>query len=115
MPGLVKIGSTDRPLDERIAELSGTTGVPTPFTIEYSIATNDYIRLEHGLHTALNKYRVSESREFFRVEAEEAKRCIRNFIRDAMAADLLKLDDEPLAEVLDLIKRKRPNVWRMVR
>jgi hypothetical protein len=112
MPGLVKIGSTDRPLGERITELSGATGVPTPFTVECFIPTNDYIRLEQELHTSLSKYRVREDREFFRVQDEEAKRCIRNFLRDAMAADLLKLDDEQLGELLEHILSERPALRR---
>ena len=42
MPGLVKIGRTDRSVSERVNELSSHTGVPTGFTVvkEYAVTNS---------------------------------------------------------------------------
>ncbi len=35
MPNIVKIGSTERTIKERISELSSVTSLPTPFVVGY--------------------------------------------------------------------------------
>jgi hypothetical protein len=67
MPGLVKVGRTDRLPTQRAIELQ-TTGVPSPFVIEFAMWFPDPSRVEIIAHHELDDYRVSESREFFRVE-----------------------------------------------
>ena len=45
-PNLVKIGKTSRSPEERAAELSQTSGVPTPFYVAYEELVKDYGRVE---------------------------------------------------------------------
>lgn len=71
MPGLLKIGFTTRLPNERASELS-TTGVPFPFVVAYSLEVNDPSTIEAELHSRLDGYRTSESREFFRLSIERA-------------------------------------------
>lgn len=73
MPGLVKIGRTDRQPEDRARELS-TTGVPTPFKIEYSIFVSDSVEVEKQIHKVLSNhgYRHSPSREFFELASDKA-------------------------------------------
>lgn len=73
MPGLVKIGRTDRQPEDRARELS-TTGVPTPFRIEYSIFVQDSVASEANVHKILEKRgcRRSQMREFFELSVQEA-------------------------------------------
>ena len=72
MPGLLKIGMTSRSVFERIAELNAATGVPEPFEIAFVIRVRDGLRGENLLHEALDKYRVHDRREFFRVSIAAA-------------------------------------------
>ena len=71
LPGLIKIGYTDRRPDERAIELH-TTGVPTPFEIAFCSQHINPRRAEQTIHADLGAYRVSIDREFFRCEAAHA-------------------------------------------
>jgi hypothetical protein len=75
MPGLVKIGMTTRTPEQRIAEL-WQTGVPTAFDVFFAIRTPDPKRLEQMCHMTLSGVRVDESREFFAVGPDEARRTL---------------------------------------
>jgi hypothetical protein len=126
MPGLVKVGFTERPLEERLAELSAATGVPTPFVIEYSILVEDQCTAEEEIHAALDAYRVNDGREFFRVEAREARRALQDKFLALTLAQLIKLnndsrtklidmlisalDDDSVAKLIEMVFRKRPTV-----
>ena len=67
MPGLVKVGMTTRAPEERAAELSASTGVPTPFTVAFDIAVSDALEAEKDVHDQLTTlgYRLTDDREFF--------------------------------------------------
>ncbi len=67
-PGLIKVGFTTRPVPERVAELSGATGVPTPFVLAYDQAFADGARAERAVHDELERLglRINSHREFFR-------------------------------------------------
>lgn len=64
MPGLVKIGRTDRCPDLRARELSSQTGVPGLFELLSSWEVSDSTSVEKRIHKALSDRRVSG--EFFR-------------------------------------------------
>jgi hypothetical protein len=72
MPGMLKIGKTTRKPEQRVAELNGASGVPTPFRIEATVATNDVHSLEQRVHDILNAQRVNRNREFFETSVENA-------------------------------------------
>ena len=76
MPGLVKIGRTSRDVDLRASEL-WQTGVPQRFEVFWSCKTPDCVQLEAYVHGDLRKYRVSKSREFFKIDEVEAQERIR--------------------------------------
>jgi hypothetical protein len=72
MPKLLKIGKTERdPTEFRVNELY-TTGVPTPFKVEYFAYVNDHHRLERILHSRFESQRINLGREFFQISVEEA-------------------------------------------
>ncbi len=87
MPGILKVGMTERTPDVRAKELF-TTGVPTPFIVEFAKKVKDVKTKEKTLHDLLEQYteRVSPNREFFRVSLEE----VRTFFK--------LMDGEPLIE-----------------
>ena len=87
MPGLLKIGRTDRQPELRARELR-TTGVPHPFVLEHYVEVEDSARAEKQLHELLQSRgaRMSTDREFFSID-----------LYDAIAALDLVAKTEPLA------------------
>lgn len=74
MPGLVKIGMTERSeIDARLKELY-TTGVPVPFECAYACKVNqkECAKIEKALHKAFAPNRVNANREFFRISPDQA-------------------------------------------
>ena len=79
MPGIVKIGMTDRPdVRHRMADLY-TTGVPLPFdcVVARELENITAAEVESALHTAFGPNRVNPSREFFEVEPEQVEAVLR--------------------------------------
>lgn len=72
MPGVVKIGKTTDAPEKRAKDLSSATGVPTPFLIAYYIKVDDCDRFEKQIHQVLEKKRVNENRELFRISSTDA-------------------------------------------
>ena len=77
MPGLIKIGKTEKTAHERAEELY-TTGVPEPFSIAYSIPSQYPEILEDILHKRFKQYRINEHREFFRYSADKVIEWLKN-------------------------------------
>lgn len=74
MPGMVKIGYTERPMEDRIQEANiACTWIPLPFTVEFARRVKDPNHKEQIVHRILKEKRVNPKREFFRVTAEEVK------------------------------------------
>lgn len=67
MPGVYKVGSTERSPHQRALEVSRGTGVPHEYEVAYYGEVENPLQWEKHVHQELAKYRVSESREFFRV------------------------------------------------
>lgn len=76
MPGLVKIGITQKSIEQRLRELD-QTGVPLPFECFYAAAVSDCRAVERALHEAFDDHRVRKSREFFRLSPEKPRAIIR--------------------------------------
>ena len=78
MPSVVKVGKTERDPEGRAKELSGVTGVPTPFVVVYHEFFDDCSVAEAYVHTLLEAkgFRVATNREFFSAPAEVAIRAL---------------------------------------
>lgn len=72
MPGMVKIGMTIRTVDERAAEISSATGVPTPWVPVFSFSCYRSRELEAEIHDHLRALRVSDNREMFHLHSTDA-------------------------------------------
>jgi hypothetical protein len=70
---ILKIGFTTRTLEQRIKELNKETCLVYPFKLEIAKKTNNCQKKEKILHSILHKYRVSNSREFFKVSLGEVQ------------------------------------------
>ena len=77
MPGLIKIGKTEKTAHERAEELY-TTGVPEPFSVAHSIPSEYPEILEDILHKTFKQYRINEHREFFRYSADKVIEWLKN-------------------------------------
>ncbi|MGO4441476.1 GIY-YIG nuclease family protein [Rhizobium sp. RAF56] len=79
MPGLLKIGYTTGTVAKRVSELSGVTGVPTGFKVEWSLPiVGDPRAVEQRAHAHLATKR--RGKEFFKVSLDEAKNaCTQSF------------------------------------
>ena len=76
MPGMVKVGMTTKTPEERADGLY-TTGVPTPFKIEFAKFVENPREAEKKIHCAIEDCdlgeRVNNSREFFWVVPERVR------------------------------------------
>ena len=82
MPDLVKIGRTSRTADERAAELSNATNMPTRFVVAYEERVADGPLAERLVHELLAErgYRVSANREFFNAPLKVALRVLQEVV-----------------------------------
>jgi hypothetical protein len=78
IPGMYKIGYTSKTVENRTLQINRSTGVPTPFNIEFRYKCYKGERIEREVHKFFKKQRVNNDREFFKVSLEEAKTAIRN-------------------------------------
>jgi hypothetical protein len=78
MPGLLKIGRTTRNSLQRALEVSGGTGLPVPYVVEYESRVDDCSLAEKRIHQQLHKYRENVKREFFRLPLQEAIRTVKD-------------------------------------
>ena len=78
MPGILKIGMTERTPEARLSEAnaSDTWRPPTPYKIEFAKKVSNASQKEKTLHTLLEQYtdRIHPRREFFRVSPEEVRK-----------------------------------------
>jgi hypothetical protein len=70
-PGLLKIGFTNRSVDDRIKELNSSTSVPASFELVAYYACQDPQRDERNVHLALDSCRAP-GKEFFAIKPKQA-------------------------------------------
>jgi len=61
MPGLIKIGRTDRSVSERVSELSSHTGVPTEFVVVRQFEVPNSVEWEKIMRMSLATAKVWQS------------------------------------------------------
>lgn len=105
MPGLVKIGRTERSALERISELSSHTGVPTDFVLVREYAVTNSVEAERRIHDRLADCRIADNREFFRIEVEDALNVIEAILGTSEAETRRDFDweDELVARAIPIV------------
>jgi hypothetical protein len=71
-----------------------TSGVPTPFIIEYIINTSDGSTLEKLIHKHLKTYRIKDNREFFKI----SKDTLKEILTTELNLELKQIDDVPISK-----------------
>ena len=98
MPGILKVGMTERSPDIRLneANTSDTWRPPTPYKLEFAKKIKNPKEKETCLHKLLEQYteRINPRREFFKVTADEVKMFL-NIMDGEMWVSL------PLAKVIE--------------
>ena len=98
MPGIVKIGMTDKnDVQDRMKDLY-TTGVPLPFECAIARQLDDVeaARLEGALHRAFGPSRVNPSREFFQIESEQVEGLIQLMSGTDVTPQIAGIDREDI-------------------
>jgi len=75
MPDLVKIGHTNRDIEQRIKELDNTS-TPLPFQCFYAAEVRDAKIVETKLHRIFSDKIIRTNREFFRIDPNQVKEAI---------------------------------------
>lgn len=76
MPDLVKIGRTNKSIEQRIKHLDNTS-IPLPFQCFYAAEVNDSTLVEARIHKVFSDKRVRGNREFFRVDPNQVVEAIK--------------------------------------
>lgn len=85
MPGLFKVGYTDRNHNQRERELSAPTGVPYPFSPILAVYFDYGREAEQAIKTMYDSSRVYSNKEFFRLNEEELEYFLDNVVTIAIA------------------------------
>ena len=103
-PDILKIGWTRHNPAYRANQLY-TTGLPTPFKIEFLILTHEGKSLEGRIHDYFSRCRVSGSREFFKISLSD----LQNILTTKFSLKLIQLSDiiEHLPKQDKISKTKR--------
>lgn len=67
-----KIGLTRISPERRASALSRMSAIPAPFTVEFSCSVANVAYAERRVHLLLDDKRINQSKEFFRVSAQDA-------------------------------------------
>jgi hypothetical protein len=96
-PGdVLKIGWTREHPDKRANDLH-TSGIPTPFIVEYVIITSEGSKLEKQIHKHIKIYRINSNREFFKISKDKLTEILINE---------LMLELTPITEIAASINTK---------
>ena len=91
MPGLLKVGFTTGAVSKRAADLSGVTGVPTGFAIEWvQPIAGDARAVEQRAHAHLAAHRTGK--EFYRVPLQAAKDAVISSFAELYPSEALSLN-----------------------
>jgi CarD family transcriptional regulator len=79
-PKLLKIGYTNRnDIEDRVRELSASSGVPYPFVVVFSQQVRNAKALELDIHEKFSSYRTNNRREFFEIDSAPVIKYILSF------------------------------------
>ncbi|MDB4373059.1 GIY-YIG nuclease family protein [Mariniblastus sp.] len=82
LPGMVKIGQSEKSPQTQAKELSQQSGVPTPFTVAFEINIGNCEMVEERIHKRLEHTRVNNNQEFFSISVDAAAEVIRQVTKE---------------------------------
>jgi hypothetical protein len=116
MPGLIKIGMTERGrVDDRMQELY-STGVPLPFKCFFAYKVENARKAEDALHHAFGETRINPKREFFTVAPDRVATILKLLPGEEITMQFTKeieskltLDEKSSGERFQRIRRPNMN------
>ena len=78
---ILKIGRTNRPVEQRVKEINGSTGVLRPLSIRRVFPVRDSKIVENAVFKRLSEFRIRLDREFFQIPFDEASKEISDCIK----------------------------------
>jgi hypothetical protein len=106
MPGLLKIGRTDKDdMAQRMKSLYAT-GVPVPFDCVYACVVGNNEAVEKALHERFAKRRLNPKREFFAVAAKMAVREMKKYELEDVTPAFREGFDSPLLDAERTARRQ---------
>lgn len=85
-PNLLKIGVTERSVEQRVREINSATGVAIPFGIRAVWRVRDAGSVERDIHRLLAEYRVRSDREFFEMDFRLALQLVNDYLNGRRSA-----------------------------
>lgn len=79
---ILKIGYTNRSVEERVREINSATGVLIPYGVRAMWIVKSAREVEAELHNLLAPFRVRQDREFFQMDYLDAFKFITGYIRE---------------------------------
>lgn len=109
LPGLVKIGMTERDAESRAAQISAGTGVPEPFAVAWKMRVSDARKAERSIHKGLDRYRYTSNREFFVLTPEDARLGVLEILEvgDLLRTETTRVDDTEYSNAPLEVQSKR--------
>lgn len=114
MEGIVKIGWTSRSSEERAKEISGVTGVPTPYVVIHEEYVTDCEVVESQLQDHFAPFRIHPKREFYRIPIKDAVRALTETAIKYRAPSHFEPDYEP-SQAIEISHRLRLKYGTYVR
>jgi hypothetical protein len=106
MPGILKIGMTDKgDVSERMSELY-STGVPLPFDCVYACIVDDNTAVEKAMHKKFARQRINPRREFFKLKPERVIKALKPYEIEDITPVFREDFDAPLTEAERGARRK---------
>ena len=79
---ILKIGYTNRTVEERVKEINSATGVLIPYGVRAMWLIKSAKEVESDIHNLLATFRVRQDREFFQMDFKDAFKIITAYIRE---------------------------------
>lgn len=111
MSGLCKIGYTNKPIEQRLRDLSRQTGVPLPFECFYAKKVKLSAReIEQWLHELFEEERINPRKEFFTTSPKRAALALK-FVEgeEIMLKKNVIAENKQEVEALQKITQRRDN------
>lgn len=79
---ILKIGYTNRTVEERVKEINSATGVLIPYGVRAMWIIKSAKEVEAELHSLLAPFRIRQDREFFQIDFSDAFKFITGYVRE---------------------------------
>jgi len=82
-PRLLKIGYTERTVEQRVKEINRSTGIPEPYGVRAVWVVQKASQVERAVHDALADHRVRADREFFELPYGTAFKIVGDIVHNS--------------------------------